>query len=88
MGKIYLEGSSADEFMAKLCTKISELINDLKPVNKADQEELLTRKEAANMLKITYPTLNNWTKVGILKPHYKGRRLYYKKSEILNSSKN
>lgn len=84
MEKIYLEGSSADEFMAKLCSKLSELINDLKPINKLDSEELLTRQEAADMLKITYPTLNNWTKAGILKPHYKGRRLYYKKSEILN----
>lgn len=85
MKRIFFEGSSTDEFMAQLCSKLSEIIGDLKTETIPDADELLTREETAEMLKITYPTLNNWTKADILTPHYLGRRVYYKKREIINA---
>ncbi len=48
-------------------------------------EELLTRKEAGAFLKITPPTLHEWTVKEII-PSYRfvgTNRIYYKKSEIL-----
>ena len=88
MKRIFFEGSSSDEFIAQLCLKLSEQIIKLKSDNKPVSDELLTRDETAAMLKITLPTLNNWTKAKILTPRYLGRRVYYKKSEILSNLKN
>ncbi|MFH6767526.1 helix-turn-helix domain-containing protein [Gaetbulibacter aquiaggeris] len=85
MDRIFFEGSSSDEFMRRLCSKISEIIESHKQTNQQEPEALLTRQAAADMLQISLPTLNNWTKAGILTPRYLGRRVYYKKSEIINS---
>jgi len=48
-------------------------------------KELLTRAEVANLLNISIATLWNWEKQGILKKYGIGGRVYYKKSEILES---
>lgn len=50
-----------------------------------DQEELLTRDEAASLLKINSSTLWHWTKKGKLPAYGIGNRVYYKRSEILDS---
>lgn len=44
---------------------------------------LLTRKEAANLLRITLPTLHHWSKIGFIQAYYLGRRIYYKEAELL-----
>jgi excisionase family DNA binding protein len=85
MKRIFFEGSSSDEFIAQLCLKFGELISEFKKENKPDSNGLLTRQEAADMLKITLPTLNNWTKAGVLTASYLGRRVYYNKQDIINS---
>jgi len=46
---------------------------------------LLTRKEAADLLSITLPTLHHWSKTGLIQAYYLGRRIYYKESELLNA---
>jgi excisionase family DNA binding protein len=50
-----------------------------------EQEELLTRAEAAAFLKITKPTLWAWTKEGKLQTHRINSRVYYKRNELLAS---
>ena len=45
-------------------------------------EPYLSRKEVAKMLKISLPTLNEWSKQGILQSYKKGNRVLYKTSEI------
>ena len=87
MDRIFFEGSSSDEFMRRLCSKISEIIESHKQLDQQEPEALLTRQAAADMLQISLPTLHNWTKEGILTPRYLGRRVYYKKSEIINNPK-
>ena len=42
----------------------------------------LTRKEVAKILKISLPTLNEWNKLGILKPYRIGRLVRYKSAEL------
>lgn len=44
--------------------------------------ELLTRQEAAKKLKITLPTLSDWTKRKLLKSYTIGGRIYYKSEEL------
>jgi len=46
------------------------------------QDELLSRKEVAVMLKISMTTLYHWTKNGLLKSYKIGNRVLYKRSEV------
>ncbi|MBL0034457.1 MAG: helix-turn-helix domain-containing protein [Flavobacteriales bacterium] len=48
-------------------------------------EELISRKEAAQMLGITLPTLRLYTKRGLLNGYRIGARVRYKRSEVLAS---
>jgi excisionase family DNA binding protein len=45
----------------------------------------LTRKETAKLLCISLPTLNEWTKTGILKAHRIGNRVLYKEKEVIEA---
>ena len=45
----------------------------------------LSRVEVAKLLKITLPTLNEWSKVGLLKAYKIGNRVLYKQAEIEDS---
>lgn len=54
----------------------------LKQVPKSPSEEILTRQEVADLLKISLSTIHNWCKKGKLKPHGIGNRVYFKRSEI------
>lgn len=46
------------------------------------EEDLLTRKETAKLLRISLPTLADWTRQGILKSINLGRRVLYARSEV------
>ncbi len=64
-----------------LNTKIAELHEEL---TKKD-DELLTREETANYLKINPTTLWHWTNKGKLISYGIGSRRYYKKQEVIDS---
>jgi len=86
MEKVVFTTISLQEFE----DKISQIIeNKLKPLlpqsneqDKNSNEIYLTRKELANLLRITLPTLNNYTKQNIIQGHRIGRRVLYKKNEV------
>ena len=48
-------------------------------------KDLMTRKEAANMLSVSLTTLRSWTVQKIIKSYKLGGRIYYKRNEILES---
>jgi len=73
-----------DEFEDLQKTWITEVLNSTK-ISKEKDEELLTREETANILGISLPTLNEYSKKGIIPAYRIGSRVRYKKSEILNS---
>ena len=50
-----------------------------------DKEDLISRKEAAKLLQISLPTLNELSKSGKLPFYRLSRRVYYKRSEIFSS---
>ncbi len=66
-----------------LVNKLTEDVSELRK-NQISQleDELLTRQEVANLLKIDLSTLHHWTKSGILIKYGIGKRVYYKKSEV------
>ena len=51
-----------------------------KPSN--PEADYLTRIETANLLRVTLPTLSEWTKRGILNSYRMGSRIRYKRSEV------
>lgn len=53
--------------------------------NKISDEKLLSRKEASDLLKISLPTLNAWTKKQKIISYGIEGRVYYKKEELLDS---
>jgi hypothetical protein len=52
-----------------------------------NSEELLTRFEKAEQLKVSLPTLRNWEIQGIIQPVRKGRKVFFKKLDSHPKSK-
>lgn len=84
MEKFLLIGAHVDDLLLRIEQIIDKRLETLAPP-KEDQSEYITRKEAAGILKITLPTLHDWTKMGWLQSYKIGRRVLYKKQEVENS---
>lgn len=69
-----------------LTNSINELRNEVSELRKSKHnssgDELMTRQEVANYLRIDLSTLHHWTKKGKLTRYGLGKRIYFKKSEI------
>lgn len=73
--------------LEELLDKIGELIEkklSARPPDKIDVEHL-SRLEVSELLKISLPTLNEWTKLGWLKSYKIGNRVLYKSKEVEES---
>jgi len=51
------------------------------------ETEFITRNECAQILGVSLPTLNDWTKQGLIVGYRIGTRVRYKKGEILDAVK-
>lgn len=51
-------------------------------------EEKMDRRKAARFLGVSYQTMYNWTKDGVLKEHGYGRKKFYMRSELIEALKN
>lgn len=47
-----------------------------------DQQTFLTRSETAKRLKVSYPTLKDWTDRGYLKSYSLGGKIYYRSEQV------
>ncbi|WP_370390221.1 helix-turn-helix domain-containing protein [uncultured Winogradskyella sp.] len=81
MGTINLIAIDQEEFKASLIEGIKSEIKQATPTLK---DELLTREQTAEVLKISLTTLWNWTKKNKIQSYGIGNKVYYKKSEIMN----
>lgn len=62
---------------------IKRRLNDLnKNFTPKDPDTYLTRNETCELLKISLPTLHQWSKSGILEPMKIGTRTYYSRKKI------
>lgn len=57
------------------------------PAKSGQEDDLLTRTDAAKFLQISTVTLWDWTNKGKLKSYGIANKIYYKKSELLQSLK-
>ena len=60
-------------------TELKEIVQNFQPKK---QPEYLTRKEVAEILKVSLVTLSDWNKKGVLKPYRLGNLIRYKRAEL------
>ena len=69
------------ELLEKIEQIIDRRLTALAP-QKQDATAYITRREVADILKVTLPTLHDWTKLGWLKAYKIGTRVLYKRNEV------
>lgn len=83
MNSIILQGINTDD-LKKIFREVLE--ERLKQESKAKESgkrlDYLTRFEVVEILKISLPTLNNWSKSGIVQSYRIGNRILYKSEDI------
>lgn len=89
--EIILNGISLDqlkdEFKTIVQIEVQKIVEGL-TANPEPAPELITRKETIDILGISYPTLNEWTKNGIIPAQRIGTRVRYNRANVYASLKN
>ena len=76
--------TTPDYLLANISKIVKQTLENIK-LDKENPEQLLTRKQTAELLNVTLATLNDWSKDGKLKSYGIGNRVYYKKNEVLEA---
>jgi predicted DNA-binding transcriptional regulator AlpA len=77
-----INGTSLEElkeFMQGFENKLSDLKTHFTP---KEPDQFLSRKETADLLKISLVSIHQWSKDGILRPYKMGNRTYFSRKEI------
>jgi len=83
MAQVFLNGFNLDELLEKIGQVIDSKLQVATQNTKENQSKFITRKEVAQLLKISLPTLSQWTKEGKLQSYKPGNRVLYKQDEVL-----
>ena len=86
---IQISGFTIDDFMTMLDEKINQALEKFQSStnNAIPEKEFYTRDEVAKLLNVSYGTLHNWKKEGILEPVKIGNRVYYPQIEVISKLK-
>lgn len=72
-----------EELMLDFEEVVRKVVNQLQIEQKTkDEKDFYTRDETAEYLNVSYSTLHNWKKKGILTPFKMGAKVYYSKSDV------
>jgi excisionase family DNA binding protein len=83
MKQILIIGIDAKDFLAEIALLLDKKAGIQSESTKGNElPNYLTRSEVAALLKITLPTLHDWTKLGWLKAYKMGHRVLYKSEEV------
>ncbi|MCJ7447162.1 MAG: helix-turn-helix domain-containing protein [Bacteroidales bacterium] len=86
MKELILNSIDEKELRALIKEVLTETIRDKNPeVESKNDSVLKSRFEVVELLKISLPTLNNWTKKGILQSYRIGNRVLYKQNEVVQA---
>jgi excisionase family DNA binding protein len=83
--EILFTGVKLNELLERIGQLIDAKISHLPQTTTKEQSGYLSRKEVAKLLKITLPTLHDWTKLNYLKAYKMGTRVLYKESEVIET---
>ncbi|HUZ58297.1 MAG TPA: helix-turn-helix domain-containing protein [Hanamia sp.] len=86
--EILLNGVNISILFEKL-EKIEKLLDSYLNAQQPTEikPDFISRQEVATLLKITLPTLHEWTKLGWLKSYKIGNRVLYKPHEVMEAVK-
>jgi len=84
MKSTIIEGLSVDEFKNIITDAVGTMLKQHISRHE-EQTRYLTREETKDLLRISMPTLNDYTKKGILKGYRLGGRVLYNEQEIVAS---
>ena len=81
-----------EEFKKEILEGVEKLLAEFsKQFTPKEPEVWLSRKDVSELLGISFPTIHEWGKLGILKPYKIGTRVRYRQSDIeetlLNSNR-
>jgi excisionase family DNA binding protein len=83
MAELKLVHIPKEELIQEITKVLNEALEKLNINKEAHQEkELYTREEASKLLNVSYPTLFQWNRDGILKARKIGKRVYYSKEDV------
>lgn len=88
MGQILFTGVTVNELLQRIEQLIDSKIGVHPTKTEKTQSNYITRLEASKLLKVSLPTLHEWTKFGLLKAYKIGTRVLYKLTEIEESLNN
>lgn len=83
---IQIECISVEQFKNELLAEIKQLLETYIS-QQTEQDEILSREQTAELLKISLVTLWKWTNNDIIPAYRIGKKVRYKKSEVLASLK-
>lgn len=83
MNEIILNGIKVNELLEKIGQLIDTKIGTgFSQPQQKNQSKFLSRADVAGLLKISLPTLHEWSKLGLLQAYRIGTRVLYKQDEI------
>ncbi|OLY94407.1 DNA binding domain-containing protein, excisionase family [Cnuella takakiae] len=82
MSSIILSGVTLESLLLQIEQLLDAKIGMQHQTQKTEVSGYLSRKEVANLLKITLPTLHDYTKQGKLQAYKIGTRVLYKECEV------
>lgn len=85
VNSIILSNVSEEQLFDKFRGIVREELKNLQPAK--PELKYLTRKEVSKLLKISLPTLNEYTLKGVIKGFRVGSRVLYSENEILQATK-
>lgn len=87
MNEILLTGVNLKQLLEEIGQLVENKVRYVFSSTLSTEKEFkyITRQHVAKLLKITLPTLNEWTKLGWLQSYKIGSRVLYKKEEVISS---
>ena len=85
MEQILLSGISIEHLIEKIADLLDKKL--VLTSNLESKVKLLSRSQTADILKITLPTLHEWTKLGWLQSYKIGNRVLYQLDEVQEALK-
>jgi len=81
MNTIQIQNLSKEEFKELIQETVKEEIKNHQPKSPS-KDDYLSRKETAQMLGISLPTLHQWTMEGRIKAYRIGKLVRYKRNDV------
>ena len=81
--QILFTGVNLNQLLEKMGQLLESKLKSIAPqCNTQNQSSFITRSQVSEILKVSLPTLNEWTKQGLLQSYKIGSRVLYKLHEV------